>query len=72
MRNFFYLLSLLFIRQIFAYSDLKVVGVLSIPTSQQNTLYSNQSFSMIPSSYVKWLEQTGVKIIVIQYDLSVN
>ncbi len=25
---------------------------------------------MIPSSYVKWIEQTGLKVIPIQYDLS--
>lgn len=33
-----------------------VVGILTVPTSKSNLTFSSSSFSMIPGSYVKWLE----------------
>ncbi len=46
-----------------------VVGILTVPTSKKDSTFSSSSFSMIPGSYVKWLEQTGIRIIPIRYDM---
>jgi gamma-glutamyl hydrolase len=46
-----------------------VVGILSLPTSKKDLTFSEASFSMIPGSYVKWLEQAGIRIIPIRYDM---
>ena len=63
-----YITIILVIHSILSNNNLKVIGVLSLPTSHYNVTYSNSSFSMIPFSYVKWIEQTGVKVIPIIYD----
>lgn len=46
-----------------------IVGILTLPTPLSDQTYPQQSFSMIPSSYVKWLEQTGIRIIPLRYDM---
>lgn len=46
-----------------------VVGILTLPTSRKDATFSRSSFSMIPGSYVKWLEQAGIRIIPIRYDM---
>jgi gamma-glutamyl hydrolase len=46
-----------------------VVGILTLPTSPKDLTFSKNSFSMIPGSYVKWLEQAGIRIIPIRYDM---
>lgn len=46
-----------------------IIGILTIPTSKSNQIFSSSSFSMIPASYVKWLEQAGIRVIPIRYDL---
>ena len=46
-----------------------IVGILTLPTPLSNQTYPQDSFSMIPSSYVKWLEQTGIRIIPLRYDM---
>ena len=46
-----------------------VVGILSLPTSRKDQTFSQASFSMIPGSYVKWLEQAGIRIVPIRYDM---
>lgn len=46
-----------------------VVGILTLPTSPNDPTFSKSSFSMIPGSYVKWLEQTGIRIIPLRYDM---
>lgn len=46
-----------------------VVGILTLPTSRKDATFCRSSFSMIPGSYVKWLEQAGIRIIPIRYDM---
>lgn len=46
-----------------------VVGILTLPTSLKDQTFAKSSFSMIPGSYVKWLEQAGIRIIPIRYDM---
>ena len=46
-----------------------VIGILTLPTSPKDLTFSKNSFSMIPGSYVKWLEQAGIRIIPIRYDM---
>ena len=33
-----------------------IVGIVSLPTDKKNQTFSNTAYSMIPGSYVKWLE----------------
>ena len=49
-----------------------VVGILTLPTSPKDSTFSKSSFSMIPGSYVKWLEQTGIRIIPLRYDMPIK
>lgn len=46
-----------------------IVGIVSLPTDKKNQTYASTAYSMIPGSYVKWLEQSGVRVIPIRYDL---
>ena len=46
-----------------------VVGILTLPTSMKDQTFAQSSFSMSPGSYVKWLEQSGIRIIPIRYDM---
>ena len=46
-------------------NDRPIIGILTMPSSY--SAYKNQSF--FPSSYVKFLEQGGARVVPIPYDL---
>lgn len=46
-----------------------IVGILTLPTSKNDQIWSKSSFSQIPASYVKWIEQSGLRVIPIKFDL---
>lgn len=48
--------------------NIRVIGVLSIPTNTGATLGAT---SYIPQSYVKWAELHGARVVPIQYDLPI-
>lgn len=48
--------------------NIRVIGVLSIPTNTDATLGAT---SYIPQSYVKWAELHGARVVPIQYDLPI-
>lgn len=48
-----------------------VIGIFTQPSNDLNqTIYPSDKYQYISSSYVKWLQTSGAKVVPVPYDLS--